>query len=297
MTIAFEGTRKAKVDGATLAYREQGEGQPVVFVHGGISDLRTWEQQLPAIGSRFRAIAYSRRFARPNDDLALDAEDPWELHGEDLAAFLAAVGADPAHLVGNSQGAYIALLVALRHPHLVRSLVLEEPPALPLFLTRVPPRATELLRLFASRPRTAVAILRFVLGTVEPAQKAFERGEDEKALRIFGHGVLGREPFERLPEARREQMRENLSTLRAGILHPDFPALADDELRRLRVPTLLVTGARSPAFLLRLTDRLEELLPRVERVEIPDASHGMNEENAPATNAALLDFLGRHRGG
>jgi pimeloyl-ACP methyl ester carboxylesterase len=58
------GERNASVDGAALAYREQGEGEPVVFVHGSSSDLRTWERQLPAIGASYRAIAYSRRHAR-----------------------------------------------------------------------------------------------------------------------------------------------------------------------------------------------------------------------------------------
>jgi pimeloyl-ACP methyl ester carboxylesterase len=44
-----------------------------------------------------------------------------------------------------------------------------------------------------------------------------------------------------------------------------------------------------------MTDRLEELLPIVERVEIPDASHLMHEENAAAVNEAIVGFLGQHR--
>ncbi len=55
-STAFGATKTAKVNGTTLAYREQGEGEPVLFVHGGISDLRTWEQQLPAVGRSYRAI-------------------------------------------------------------------------------------------------------------------------------------------------------------------------------------------------------------------------------------------------
>jgi pimeloyl-ACP methyl ester carboxylesterase len=46
-----------------------------------------------------------------------------------------------------------------------------------------------------------------------------------------------------------------------------------------------------------LTDRLEELLPNTRRVEIPDASHSMHDENALAVNEAILAFLGRQRGG
>jgi pimeloyl-ACP methyl ester carboxylesterase len=44
-----------------------------------------------------------------------------------------------------------------------------------------------------------------------------------------------------------------------------------------------------------LVDRLEELLPEMERVEIPDASHLMHEDNAAVVNEVILGFLGRHR--
>jgi pimeloyl-ACP methyl ester carboxylesterase len=296
-STGFEGVRTAKVDGATLAYREQGEGEPVLFVHGGVSDLRIWANQLSVVGRSHRAISYSRRFARPNENIDPEAEDPWLQHVDDLAVFLREIDAAPAHLVGNSQGAYVSLLAAIRYPKLVRSLVLEEPPVLPLFVG-FPPRPTELLGLLATRPRTAIAILQFVLGTVSPATRAFERGEDDKGLEIFTLGVLGKETVARLPEESRQRARDNVSTLRAGMLHDiGFPPLEDDDVRGVRVPVLLMTGDRSPAFLLRLTDRLEELFPIVERIDIPDASHAMHEENPPAVNEAIVEFLGRHRAG
>ena len=294
-STGFEDAKTAKVNGTTLAYREEGQGEPVIFVHGGESDLRTWEQQLPVVGRSYRAITYSRRFARPNEDIDPEADDPMLPHVEDLAAFLREIDAAPAHLVGNSWGAFISLLTAVRHPDVVRTLVLEEPPVLSLFMKNTPPRPAELLRLLATRPRTGIALLKFGAGTVAPVQKAFRRGEDDKAMRIFSEGVLGRESFERLPEARKVQMRDNLSALRAQMLGAGFPPLDDDDVRGIRVPTLLMTGERSPAFLLRLTDRLEELLPIVGRVEIPDASHAMHEENASAVNEVIIDFLGRHR--
>jgi len=296
-STGFEGARTATVNGTTLAYREQGEGEPVVFVHGAISDLRTWERLSPAVGRSYRAIAYSRRFARPNEDIDPGADDPWLQHVEDLAAFLREIDAAPAHLVGNSQGAFICLLTAVRHPAVVRTLVIEEPPVLPLLRLSVPPRPLELLRLFAARPRTAIAVLELGAGTIAPVQKAFERGDNAKALRTFAQGVLGKEPFDRLPEVRMEQIRDNLSTLRAHLLGAGYPPLGDDDVRGIRAPVLLVTGELSPSVFLRLTDRLQELLPIVERVEIRGASHLMHEDNPSAVNEAIVEFLGRHRDG
>jgi pimeloyl-ACP methyl ester carboxylesterase len=157
-----------------------------------------------------------------------------------------------------------------------------------------PPRPAELLRLVATRPRLRSRSSSGA-GTITPAQKAFQRGEDDEALRIFGRGVLGEAPFERLPAVRKKQMRDNLGALRAQVLGAGFPPLGDDEVRGIRAPVLLVTGERSPTVFLRLTDRLEELLPTAERIEIPGASHGMHEENVAAVNEAIGRFLGRHR--
>ena len=291
-TGAFAEVRTAAVEGATLAYREQGDGEPVVFVHGSSSDLRTWEQQLPAIGTSYRAIAYSRRFAPPNEDIGPDADDQMLPHVDDLVAFLRALDAAPAYLVGHSWGAFICLLTAIRDPRLVRCLVLAEPPVLTLF-TSMPPRPTELLRLLVRRPATALAILSFGARTHWPAQAAFRRGDDEAALQRMSYGMLGRHTYERLPQERKQQARENLNTLRAQVLGAGFPPLSEDDVRSVASPTLLISGEQSPAYPLRLIDRLQQLLPNAERVEIESASHLMHEENPAAVNRAILDFLPR----
>ncbi len=291
MTRAFESVKTASIDGTTLAYEENGNGAPVVFVHGTASDLRTWKYQIPSIGGSYRAIAYSRRYARPNDDIKPGVDDQMHPHVDDLVAFLKTIDATPAHLVGSSWGAFICLLTAIRYPEAVRSLVLEEPPAPTLFVSRTPPPPFELLRLLVRRPRSALALVKFGAQTVGPAEKAFRRGDDETAVSTFGRGVLGEKSFRRLPDDRKQQMRENVATARAQLLGAGFPPLEDNDVRGVRVPTLLATGERSPSIFLRITDRLQELLPNVERVTIPGASHLMHEENADETNRAILRFL------
>jgi non-heme chloroperoxidase len=288
-----EIAKSVVVGGVRLAYVEQGTGAPVVFVHGGINDWRTWSQQLPAIGERYRAIAYSRRYAWPNDPIPDGVDDQMMPHADDLLGFIRALELPPVHLVGNSWGAFICLLATIREPRLVRTLTIEEPPVIPLFLS-TPPRPLELLRLFATRPRTGIAIIKFVATGMGPSTAAMRKGNLEEGVRIFGEAVLGKQVFAALPDRFKEQIRVNSKTQAAQFLGKGFPPLSGDDVRGIQQDTLLVTGEQSPPFLLRLADRLEELLPHVERVEISAAGHVMHMQNAPALNQALLEFLAKH---
>ncbi len=53
-----------EVDGARLEYLENGDGEPLVMVHGSASDHRTWRFQIDAFAERFRGIAYDARGQR-----------------------------------------------------------------------------------------------------------------------------------------------------------------------------------------------------------------------------------------
>lgn len=287
----LEDAPRAEVNGAALAYREVGRGEPVVLVHGSASDMRAWHHQLPALGAAYRTVAYSRRYALPNDPIPDGADDAMLPHVDDLVAFIEAVGAKPAHLVGHSWGGFIALLAAIRHPEAVRRLVLLEPPVLSLFVS-TPPRPMELVRMLVRRPRTAAAIIKFGAAAADPATKAYRRGDDEAGFEIFARGVLGSDAFERLSPERLSQAWDNRAVNKAQLLGAGFPPLRDDEVRSMTAPTLLLVAEHSPAFLHRLTDHLEALLPNVQRTMVPDASHIMQEDNPQAVNDAVLGFLG-----
>ncbi len=130
----------ATINGTELAYIEHGQGQPVVFVHGGVGDYRGWELQVPAFAASFRTIAVSCRGAWPNRKLELDEEITLDTFVEDLAAFVKELDLAPVHLVGHSSpGGFGGLLLAYRYPELLRSLVLLEPPAFPLLGVNIPP--------------------------------------------------------------------------------------------------------------------------------------------------------------
>ncbi len=282
-----------RVGDVALAYEEVGEGEPVVFVHGSASDLRTWEAQMTPVGAKFRAIRYSRRYARPNPDIEPGVDDRMLPHVEDIVSFLRAMDACPAHLVGHSWGGFIALLAAIHHPEIVRSLVLMEPPVLPLFVS-TPPRPAELLRLLLRRPAAAMAVVKFGATAFAPAKKAFRRGADREAIRAFGCGVLGKRTYERLSAERMQQVWENRGADRAQILGEGFPPLGDGEVAGVEAPVLLLVGQGSPPLMRHLANRLDELLPQSERIEIANASHIMQEDNPDMVNRSILHFLSRH---
>jgi pimeloyl-ACP methyl ester carboxylesterase len=103
-------------------YDEKGGGEPLVLMHPGGADARAWAPNIDALAARFHVFTPERR----GHGRTPDVEGPisYELMAQDTIAFLDGVVAGPAHLVGWSAGASVALEVAVRRPDLARRLVL-----------------------------------------------------------------------------------------------------------------------------------------------------------------------------
>jgi pimeloyl-ACP methyl ester carboxylesterase len=98
-----------------------GREPPVVLLHHGAGSLRVWDGWVPAVGGGRRVIAYDRRgFGDSPRDAVFDRR-LFHRDADDLAALLRALTAAPAHLVGHSDGATVALLTAALHPDVVVS--------------------------------------------------------------------------------------------------------------------------------------------------------------------------------
>ena len=281
-----------ELKGATFEYQELGEGETLVLVHGSVSDYRTMKLQQEAFSQQYRTIAYSRRYHWPNSPISPDADYSMTEQLEDLESLVETLDVAPAHFVGHSYGAVLCLLLAIKRPELVRSLVLAEPPVYRLFISNTP-KPVELLKLLFTRPRTATAVIKFGATGLGPATSLAEKGDMAAATQKFGTAVLGQEFYEGLSQERQAQVQAN--TIRAEFTGSGMVALDENLIRQVQQPVLLIMGARSPALFHRLADRLEELLPSAERVTIRGASHIMHEDNPTAYNAAILTFLAKHR--
>lgn len=288
--LKLETAQPITVNGTALATSIKGEGASLVFVHGGVSDLRTWSNQFDTFAESFRTIAYSRRYSRPNEPIPIDSSDPIQKHVDDLASLIDVLEARPAHIVGHSWGALIALLATKQKPEICRSLVLIEPPAVSMHVS-VPPKASQIIGLLLTAPRLALAIAKLGGTALGPAEKAFRRGDDKQAIELFGRGVLGKRYFEELSEERYTQVWENRGPDRALALHHGFPDLIGEKWSEVSVPVMLINGAESPRIFDLLNNSLLDRLPDARKRVIPNASHIVQEDAPETLNATILEFL------
>lgn len=109
-------------DGARLFVLDQGAGDPVLFIPGLGYGTWSWVRQLEPVSSGARVVAMDNRGAGRSDK----PEGTYSIEqlAEDAYAVLVQRSATPAVVVGGSMGGYIALMLASRHPEVVRSLVL-----------------------------------------------------------------------------------------------------------------------------------------------------------------------------
>jgi pimeloyl-ACP methyl ester carboxylesterase len=116
------GVTYADAGGVHTWYDEHGAGDPLVLLHGGFSDASEFGANIPALAARFRVLTPERRGHGHTADVA--GPITYQLMADDTAAFLDTLGIGRAHLVGHSDGANVALLVALARPDLVAKMVL-----------------------------------------------------------------------------------------------------------------------------------------------------------------------------
>ena len=103
-------------------YDEHGAGDPLVLMHGGLVDARFFEPNLAALSERFHVYTPERRGHGHTPDV--DGPITYQLMADDTIAFLEQVVGAPSDLVGHSDGAVVAMLVAMQRPELVKRLVL-----------------------------------------------------------------------------------------------------------------------------------------------------------------------------
>ena len=219
------------VNGTTLTYIEQGRGPTVVMVHGAFSDARNWDDMRAIIAQRYRVVAPSLRYHHPN--AWTDDGEKYSLtqHVDDLAALIRGLGAGKVHLVGNSMGSRIIAYVALKHPELVRSMVLGEP--------------------FVVVPTSAEGKAAITDWSKDAAQStaAARDGDLQRSARLLFNAVLA-DPtaFDKASPVVQQRVMDNARSMGPYSRQPAAPPVTCEAFTKLGIPSLVVLGGSTRAI-------------------------------------------------
>jgi pimeloyl-ACP methyl ester carboxylesterase len=234
------------VNGVRLYYEEHGEGDAILCIHGGGSSAVMWEEAAGELARLGRVIIYDRRGCTRSERPEPYTHTSVAAQADDAAALLHALAAAPALVIGRSYGGAVAIDLALRHPELVRALVLLEGDAL-----GVSPAGLEWTKGIRDRLREVAA----------------KDGVDAVYEALIGE-VVGAHAWASFPDEVRRVLTHNGPALLAELGYVDEPMPDAAALATIDKPALLVAASESPAEQRDMTEKMAEALPNARLARI-----------------------------
>jgi pimeloyl-ACP methyl ester carboxylesterase len=268
-------------DGVRLYFEEAGTGRPLVFVHEFAGDMRSFEPQMRHFGKRYRTIAYNARGFPPSDVPEKVSSYSQARAADDILAVLDHIGEKRAHVVGLSMGGFATLHFGLRHHDRALSLCIggcgygAELEKRDSFRAEADLIAKMLLtgdmQAFAERYSLGPTRVQF--------QNKDPRGFAEFKKMLAEHSALGS------------------ANTQLGV-QKERPSLYGlvEEMKRITVPTLIITGDEDwPCLLPGLL--MKQSISSAALSVMPNAGHAINIEEPDEYNRIVGDFLSRVEAG
>jgi pimeloyl-ACP methyl ester carboxylesterase len=254
------------IDDATLYYERDGAGPAMLFVHGMCGDADVWADQADRFAAHDTCVRYDRRgYSRSSRG---DAPLSVTRHADDTAALIQTLELAPCLLVGSSSGAVIALDVACRHGHLMRGVVLSEPP------------------LFSLDPDAG----RSLIGELGPrVDRAMATGGPAAAVDAF-FTLVCPGLWSTLDEDRKDRYRANGEIGFADLRAPSIDVTQAD-LARVTVPALVIAGDSSHPAFGSIARGMAGALADARFVELADCGHVTYAEQPDAFAQAVRSFV------
>src|ERR687894_1729986 len=244
-----------------------GQGPDVLLIGGGGDTVESWQFQLDGLADRYRLTAFDNRgagrTAMPGDSVSA------EMMADDAAAVLRALDVSSAHVAGFSGGSIIAQELALRHPELIRSLVLQSTFPVP-----------------DPYLRSWILFIRWLVA-VAPSERAFLEGFflDIYTPRAHHDGTVARF-IEEVLAFPHKQAPENLQRQLTAFVERD----ATDRLPRVAAPTLVLAGGRDLNARPELGRTVAELIPGARFEIMEEEAHQPFQEVPEDWNARVDAF-------
>ena len=257
-----------EVGGTDIHYVEEGEGQPIVFLHGMSSCGEAWFQQFEAFRDRFRVIAYDSVNHGHSSNSPVDEREPDR--ADELEGFLAALNLRRPIIAGNSMGAMTLLRWATRHPADALALI-PSGMGVRAGAAATDAEAQRVRRMGDPLPDDVLS---------PPIGDSFTQEFRDTQPRMFERYMRLRATATRLEALRRPR--------RGSAVDPARDELAD-RVKIIESPMLIVCGeidrARPAA------ETLHELVPGSRYELIAGAPHNVYYEAVGPYNAVVEDFL------
>jgi pimeloyl-ACP methyl ester carboxylesterase len=255
-----------------LSYELVGDGtEPIALVHGSWSDRSSWDRLVPVLSDAFRIFRYDRRGHGESPPVPGIRSVAWE--ADELADLLIEADHFPAHVLGVSYGAAVALSLTIRRPELVRSVIIHEPP-----LVAWPP--------IEERPEVRGARVE-----LDGYAKKFRSGVPDEAAREFAERfVTGPGGFGRLPPETQAAFRDGAPAWPDELAALERADLDPSLLGGVDLPALVTHGDVSPAYLIRIAEAVADSLPNVTRQTLRGAGHFPHVSHPAMYGGAVLTF-------
>lgn len=257
--------RRVEANGLSFRCRLDGSDHNapwVVFSNSIGTDLSVWDEQVAALGERFRVLRYDQR-GHGGTGVPTGPCD-FEQLGGDLVALLDHFRIERCRFVGLSMGVPTGLQIVSKHPKRIERLVLCDGQA-------------------ATAPGGASA-------WEERIEQARTKGmsviADAMITRWFAPAFIAAGKADRVRAMIASTPVEGFAACAKALQSYAFT----DVLQTIRVPTVLVVGARNGAMPVTMA-RMGDAIAGAELIEITDAGHIPNVEQPAAFNRALLGFL------
>ena len=259
-----------KVNNVNLYYEEAGSGpETIVFSHSYLLNSNHFKYQIEEFKNRYGCLAYDQR-GHGRSEITENGYDMDNLY-RDAVCFIEAMNCAPCHFAGLSMGGTIGMMIAVRRPDLLKSLILMDAPAelgagIPLFIKNMMLGIPRILgwRILAGAAMTGMF------------GKKFRRDPENRTDVKYWRNVI-----------KSNNLSSTIKTARAIAAFDGVP----DDLHRINIPTLVIAGEKDISAGVRHAKRIAELVPGARLAVIPEAGHISSLEEPEAVNSAIKKFL------
>ncbi|OLD11780.1 MAG: hypothetical protein AUI93_04025 [Crenarchaeota archaeon 13_1_40CM_3_52_10] len=244
--------RYLRIRNSRVYYETSGTGEPVLLLHGGLGSVEDFSPQTSALAKHFRVVA----FERPGHGHTADTDEPFSFDTMSRYAidFIEALKLGGTNLVGWSDGAIIALLVAISRPDLVKRLI----------------SISGLFNANSQSPQDMNWIRSLTPESFRKAMPGLVRRYEEISPDGFSHFAVVLEKTKRL------WLNE--------------PNIAGEELAKISAPTIVMAGDRD-SIPIEHTLELFRSIKGAQLCIIPGTTHFLLSEKPDLVNRAILGFL------